>query len=118
MLHKNRSWCVVEIADSVQLARMLTENNYVLCAGFRHAGYLWLNDSFSEDGAQEYGVIKEETGEQVESITVSWCNLGQLTKYIRAISAGVYDDQAWDSGINLETQVQAPEQHSACPLCV
>lgn len=117
MLHKNRFWCVTEIADPILLARMLKENNYVLCTGFRHDGYLWLNDSFSEDGAQEYGVIKEETGEQVESITVSWCSLEELTKYIRAISAGDYDDQAWNSWINLEMQVQAPEQHGRCPLC-
>jgi hypothetical protein len=31
---------------------------------------LFLNDSFSEDGAQEYAVVRD--GRQIESLTVSW----------------------------------------------
>jgi hypothetical protein len=39
-------------------------------------GYLFLNDSFSPDGAQEYAVFKISNGQfiQIESITVSWCS--------------------------------------------
>jgi hypothetical protein len=39
-------------------------------------GYLFLNDSFSPDGAQEYGVFKISNKQfiQIESITVSWCS--------------------------------------------
>ena len=44
---------------------------------------LYLNDSFSEDGAQEYGVVSG--GVQFESITVKWCSEEVLLKMIREL---------------------------------
>jgi len=117
MLHKNRVWCVNDIDSVEKLAEILTEQTFTLCSGFRYGGYLFLNDSFSEDGAQEYGVIKEATGKQVESITFSWCNYEEALRLIRDIVRGDCDDQEWDGGIDLTVQVQSPEQHGTCPLC-
>lgn len=60
---------------------MLLTHTWTLCTGFRAPnGDLWLNDSLSEDGAQEYAVIRH--GRQIESVTVSWCTLAALTAYI------------------------------------
>ncbi|MFH0989874.1 MAG: hypothetical protein V1799_07655 [bacterium] len=58
--------------------------SWTLCTGFECNGLLLLNDSFSEDGAQEFGVIipdeDRKNGTQVESITVSWCKPGKFKK--------------------------------------
>lgn len=117
MLHKNRRWVVADVGSAEELAKMLTERTYTLCAGFRYGGYLFLNDSFSEDGAQEYGVIKEATGKQVESITFSWCDYERALQLIREIARGDFDAEGGFSGISLAVQVEALERHGACPLC-
>lgn len=117
MLHKNRKWCVADVDSAEKLAEMLTERTFTLCSGFRYGGYLFLNDSFSEDGAQEYGVIKEATGKQVESITFSWCNYEEAIQLINEVARGDYDSEEWNSGINLAAQIQSSEQHGTCPLC-
>lgn len=116
MLHKTRVWQVREVTPE-ELVDLLVNRTQTCCAGFRCAGYLYLNDSFSEDGAQEYGVIKEATGQQVESITFSWCSKEKASEYIRQISTGEYDDQSWDPGIDLKAQIEDPTTHR-CPLCV
>jgi hypothetical protein len=117
LLHKDRKWCVTDVNSAEKLAEMLTEQTFTLCSGFRYGGYLFLNDSFSEDGAQEYGVIKEATGKQIESITFSWCNHEEALRLIRDIAQGDYDSEEWNSGINLAAQIQSSEQHGTCPLC-
>lgn len=117
MVNNRRVWCVLDVDAPKELAEKLTERTWTLCTGFRHRGYLYLNDSFSENGAQEYGVINEKTGKQVESITFSWCNYDEALAYIKDISEGKYDYQAWDSGVDLSKQIQAPEQHGTCPFC-
>ena len=61
MLHKNRLWSICQVDDPQELARMLTEHAWCLCTGFQIAGYLFLNDATSEDGAQEYAVVKRIT---------------------------------------------------------
>lgn len=111
-MHKNRVWCVVNVEDAGMLARMLAERVFALCSGFRHAGYLYLNG-----GAQEYAVIRESTGRQVESITFSWCTPERALELIRDVSAGRFDGEGWDSGVDLVSQVQAPERHGCCLLC-
>lgn len=119
MLHKHRIWHVQDIADPNKLAELLTRHTWTCCTGFRYSGYLYLNDSCSEDSAQEYAIIKEETGQQVESITFSWCSLEEAGKYIRQISAGYYDQDAdaWKTSIDLKTQIDENPDHR-CPLCM
>lgn len=116
MLHKDRIWAVADVDDSWELARKLTQFTWTLCTGFRHRGYLYLNDSFSENGAQEYAVIKESTEQQVETITFSWYAPEGAVQQIWLITTGTFDDQAWDPGIDLKTQIQPAEGHK-CHLC-
>ncbi len=92
MVHKNRAFGVADIEDDVELAKKLTEQTWTLCTGFRHKGYLYLNDSFSEDGAAEYAIVREKDRIQVESITFGWCDLDKALRYIREISADVYHE--------------------------
>lgn len=117
MIHDKRVWCVIDVNDPKKLAELLTEYTNTLCTGFRYSGYLYLNDSLSENGAQEYGIVREHDGKQVESITFSWCTREESLEYILDISAGKYDNQAWDSGITIGKQIQTMEQHGRCPLC-
>lgn len=71
MINVKRIWGVVDIDTAEELAEKLTKCTWTLCSGFHYSGYLFLNDSFSEDGAQEYGIVKELTKKQVESVTFS-----------------------------------------------
>lgn len=117
MRNPDRVWCVMDVNAAWILASMLSTNIYPPCSGFRHKGYLYLNDSPPEYWAEEYGVIKESTGQQVAAFIFSQCDPEEVLKYIRAISAGIYDNFAQDSGIDLSAQIQALEQHGKCPLC-
>ena len=74
MMHKKRRWCVGPVENAEALAEKLTQHSWTLCTGFELLGYLFLNDATSEDGAQEYAVVRRpaEPGQpwiQVESVT-------------------------------------------------
>jgi virulence-associated protein VapD len=80
MLHKNRIWNVVDVTPE-ELEDKLVNYSWTLCTGFRLPdGTLWLNDSTGEDSAQEYAVIKDNI--QLESITVSWCDIDSIRRYV------------------------------------
>lgn len=119
MMHRRRTWCVGPVASAEELARMLTEITWCLCNGFELDGYWFLNDATSEDGAQEYAVVKKEgpngTPVQVESITMSWCSEAQALEHIRKSVAGEYDNS--DFAMNVSPQIDLPEEHGRCPLC-
>jgi hypothetical protein len=81
MLHADRIWSVAEVSSAEELARDLTRETWCCCQGFRivdHPRYVWVNDSTSEDGAQEYAVCRLGLAKgdmrQLESITFVWCN--------------------------------------------
>lgn len=120
MMHERRTWCVGNVNDAQELADKLTGHTWTLCTGFRHRGYLYLNDSTSEDGAQEYGVVKEakDAGDsflQVESITFGWCDKARALDYIERISAGEYDGSSFARKVN--PRIETPKLHSRCHLC-
>ena len=74
MFHSKRTYRVIECNDVDELAKMLGESQ-CLCTGYKCQGVLFLNDSTSEDGAQEYAIVlprKDGLGLQVESVTYSW----------------------------------------------
>lgn len=114
MFHKGRTHNVAEIATAEELAKKLTETVWTLCTGFRHAGYLYLNDSSSEDGAAEYAIYKDgdPTG-QIESITFGWCSEAEALKYIQEITAGKYDDARWETPA-VKFTVGVPHTCSRC----
>lgn len=122
MFHKNRAWCVSEVEDSDTLASMLSQQTWVLCAGFfitSHPEYLFLNDATSEDGAGEYGIIKGGFDalqhNQIESITFSWCSVLKAQKYIEEILSGAYDEHVFHPNIALT--LQTPDIHGTCRFC-
>src|SRR4051812_48612903 len=100
MFHKTRTWCVSKVMDSAELARKLTESTWTGCTAFELDCYLFLNDSTSADGIQEFAVLKRpgQEGEaffQIESITFGWCDFEKSLSYIRQILAGEYDQAAY-----------------------
>lgn len=118
MLHRNRVWGVVEATQHPTLAAMLTDHTWTLCTGFRLGNYLLLNDSTSADAAQEYAVVRSDTGEQLESLTVSWMKFPQMLAHINCIVRGEYDHLGLGLGaIDVASQVQPADQHGRCPAC-
>ena len=97
MIHRNRTYQVAEDVTSVSdLAERLTQHTWCLCTAFKLVvgggvpELLFLNDSFSEDGAQEYAVVCN--GRQVESITFSWCSQAEAHNHIQVLVTGTHED--------------------------
>jgi len=86
MIHTERRFLVDRVSSAEQLAQKLCSITWTLCTGFELDGLLFLNDSFSEDSAQEYAVVRN--GKQIESITFSWCSFESAVKHIRVLLAG------------------------------
>ena len=86
MIHRHRRFNVAKIASAEELVAKISSCTWTLCTGFDLQGYLFLNDSFSEDSAQEYAVIKDSR--QVENITFSWCSVEKATQAILDILRG------------------------------
>jgi len=90
MLH-DRTHKIEDIADADDLARKLTGTTHAEDQGFRFGRYLWLNDSTSEHAMQEYAVVRERDGLQVESITVTWSKPAELARMIVDAAEGGFD---------------------------
>lgn len=91
MIHDKRVYNVSDEADLAVLAEKLTQRSWTLCTAFRFEAegrkLLFLNDSFSEDGAAEFAVVDEPAGLQVESVTFGWCTEEQAAGIIKRILA-------------------------------
>ena len=129
MFHRNRKWSVADmtedlkarwdyagLSDDEALAKMLVHQTWCLCTGFRLGGYLYLNDSTSEDGAAEYAIVKEATGIQVESITFGWTTDAKAVATIQEISAGKYDRENYGGGPSNSARIESSAHHT-CHLC-
>ena len=119
MFHQKRRWSVSPVASAEELADKLVHHSWTLCTAFELNGYLFLNDATSEDGAQEYGVVKRPTEadpvfRQVESITFSWCDLDQARNYIEAAVSGRYDGPECPE---VKPFIESSKVHSYCALC-
>jgi hypothetical protein len=57
MVHKQRAFQITDVATFRELAQRLRWHTWSGCNGFRKEDWLFLNDSFSPDGAQEYAVL-------------------------------------------------------------
>jgi hypothetical protein len=100
MLHARRAFLLAVVPTTAELAETLIETTCCLCAGFHLEGApdtLFLNDSLSEDGAQEYAVLRclDGTWYQVESITFGWIDsLDRAIGLIRQATTGAFDADA------------------------
>ena len=122
MMHTNRVWCVTPKGTPEEIAELLTWTTWTLCTAVELSGYLFLNDSTSEDGAQEYAVVKRPAGpaapfRQIESITFGWCDEAKALEHIRRTLAGEYD--AGDFAHAVTPRLETPTEHArrSCRLC-
>ncbi len=116
MIHDTRRFSVLDIATPEALAKTLTKRTLCGCNGFRLSGpfdLLFLNDSFSEDGAQEYAVVKD--GRQIESLTCSWMSEAELLSCIQQLQAGTLGND-YDYG-PCTPVIEPPAVHGRCGLC-
>lgn len=65
MLHKTRAWSLSTVETAEELAVKLTEMTWCGCSAFKlpDAPYIFVNDSTSADGAQEYAILKPDGSE-------------------------------------------------------
>jgi hypothetical protein len=118
MMHERRTWSVTTIESAEELARKLTESNWTLCTAFEHRGSLFLNDATSEDGAQEYAVVRrldDGTFLQVDSVTFGWCSRDRAIGYILRATAG--RDESGGSATPVSPRLETADRHRRCPLC-
>lgn len=122
MLHADRVWSVSEVSSAEELAKKLTETTWCCCQAFQIAGhprYVWLNDSTSEDGAQEFavcrlGLAKGEV-RQIESITFGWCDYDKSFQFIRETLDGKDDNNEWARQVS--ATIQPAGEHVRCCHC-
>lgn len=90
MIHSGRRFGVADVASVEELCEKVTSMTWTLCAGFRLTengkALLFLNDSISEDGTQEYAVFDGDL--QVESLTFGWCTKEQAIRLVNEVLAG------------------------------
>ncbi len=110
MLHHHRRFAIMGVPSMEELAEKLTQHTWPLCTCFAYHGLLLANDSFSEDGAQEFAVYKD--AHQIESLTVSWMTRAQLQEAIEALLRGEY--AAYEPVAPLQTE---PASEHRCRLC-
>jgi hypothetical protein len=118
MLHKDRVWCLRALADASELVENLHRRCCTLCTGLRLGSYLFLNDATHEDGAQEFGVVKDLGGGQylqLESWTVSWMTADRLREEVIDCLAGKLDELGLGGPVT--PTIQTPQEHGRCQLC-
>ncbi len=115
MFHEKRIWCVAPAESAEEVATKLTEQTWTLCTAFELAGCVFLNDSTSEDGAQEYAVITKNEGggyEQIESITFGWCTYDEALEYVKGVIKGEVELH-----VSVTPELHTPDEHGSCELC-
>jgi hypothetical protein len=112
MIHHQRRFALTVIDSIEELVRQLTQYTWTLCTCLEYRGLFLANDSFSEDGAQEYAVYKESR--QIESLTVSWMTPAQLQEVIEGLLRGDYDELEFRPLQPLQTE---PAGEHRCALC-
>jgi len=88
MIHNDRIFGVDQISNIESLALILFHYTWANCAGYQLGQYLFLNDSFGPDGAQEYAVFRISGDQfiQIESITVDWCHSKEQLEKLLSLS--------------------------------
>src|SRR5262245_40499359 len=105
MIHDKRKFGIITVASTGELVEHLKEHSWTLCTGFALQELLFLNDAFSEDGAQEYAIVRQ--GRQIESFTVSWMSRAELHNDIDWLLQGGGEDYG-----PAEVQTEPIDEHS------
>ena len=101
-------------------AELKRHTSWVGCAGFQLGQVLLMNDSSSEDGAQEFAVVVADSGHQVESLTVSWFEEERLAGTLERLANGhewVTMERDWPAGQDPRERIDTPHAHGRCALC-
>jgi hypothetical protein len=109
MIHYNRRFGVYDVASVGELVENFTQHTWTLWTGFSLEDLLFLNDSLSEDRAQEYAVVRQ--GRQIESLTVSWMSRAEAHNTIDWLLRGGGEDYGPVS-LTLD-----PAEDHHCQLC-
>lgn len=119
MFHTKRRFRLDPVGTVDELAEKLTQHTWCLCQGFELLGYLFLNDALSEDGAQEYGIVKKDGDRyfQVESVTFDWCAPERAIAIIEDTVHGEYDDSELRQELSLSGRLDSPDEHGRCEFC-
>lgn len=90
MINTRRLWGFTQAESIEELCRILTSRTMTCCTAFRFGRFLFLNDATSEDGAQEYAVLRPEGSAwlQVESITFSWISQADAVQRLKEVMGG------------------------------
>jgi len=120
MLHKERNWYLQSIGGPEILAHKLVHCSWTGCTAFELKGYIFANDAFSSDGAQEYSILKPSADGmslvEIESVTFSWCSEERALELIREIISGTYDAESY--GTVDRERFSTFTEHGNCYLCV
>lgn len=122
-----RTYNIKPCTADEMLSDLVHTKTWTLCTGWRVGETLYLNNSTSEDGAQEYAVLRVQPGagrlvaKQFESVTFGWMTLEEIEDFIEQtwnadIETGDYAEIAHVFGNALFVQ----DNHDAlpyCPLC-
>lgn len=114
MVHKDRVFTVAEVATAEELTEKLTKFSWCLCNGFKLGEVLYLNDSFSEDGAQEFAVVWN--GLQIESVTFGWCKYEQALEIVKQLAEAA-EFGLFDIYCKAKNRIEDSSQHGRCHLC-
>ena len=116
MLHENRTFGVSDVARPGDLVAKFKGDVSVWCGctGWRHKGWLWLNDSTSPDAIQEYAVVHEGTMVQWESLTITWMSADEIRKFIQDFEEGTAERPYFGAVSN---KIETPAEHGRCQHC-
>jgi len=119
MIHKDRVFNIKTCSADEMIADFQHTRSWTLCSGWRVGDTLYLNDAFSEDGAQEYAVIRvtpDSTTLQFDSVALGWMSANRIEAYIHETWNCDLASAEWKDG--WRTPVQVNDRHSdSCPLC-
>ena len=118
MIHKDRTFNIKTCSADEMIADFQHTRSWTLCSGWRVGDTLYLNDSFSEDGAQEYAVIRvmPDSAIQFDSVTFGWMTPERIAAYIHETWNCDLESPTWKDGWRAPVIVN--EEHGkTCPLC-
>lgn len=112
MIHQRRIFRVTPAASPSELVDKLVDQSWTLCTAFSLGDLVFANDAFSEDGAQEYAVVRD--GRQIESITFSW--IKDRAHPVATIEKMLAGAPGVDMG-EVTLRTNHPAGSNSCPLC-
>ncbi len=99
MFHPNRRFRVVVEEDPRSLAEKLTKKTWPIFTGFEHGRHLLLNDSYTDEEAQDYAVFIKEPDEagkyvQVAGFPFGWMDAGEALTVSHACCSSAHAEMS------------------------